>query len=56
MSILGQGYWERRRVEGTHTRDKGEKDIKICRSISASSLVPVFPLSVAGKLFDFDKI
>jgi hypothetical protein len=26
MSILGQGYWERRRVGGTHTRDTGEKE------------------------------
>ena len=23
MSNLGQGYWERRQVEGTHTRDTG---------------------------------
>jgi len=41
MSNLGQGYWECLRVEGTHTRDKGEK-IKICHSIPASSLIPVF--------------
>jgi hypothetical protein len=26
MSNLGQGYWECQRVEGTHTRDKGEKE------------------------------
>ena len=26
MSNLGQGYWERRRVGGTHTRDTGEKE------------------------------
>jgi len=25
-SNLRQGYWESRRVEGTHTRDTGEKD------------------------------
>jgi hypothetical protein len=29
-------------MEGTHTRDKGEKDIKICRSIPASNFLPVF--------------
>jgi len=28
MSNLGQGYWERRQVGGTHTRDTGEKDKK----------------------------
>ena len=26
MSILGLGYWECRRVGGTHTRDTREKD------------------------------
>jgi len=26
MSNLGQGYWKCRPVEGTHTRDKGEKE------------------------------
>ena len=26
MSSLGQGYWERWRVGGTHTRDTGEKE------------------------------
>ena len=26
MSNLGQGYWECRQVEGTHTRNKGKKE------------------------------
>jgi hypothetical protein len=34
----------------------GEKDRNVCRSISASSFSPFFALSVAGKLYDFDKI
>ena len=51
MSSLGQGYWECQRVEGTHTRDKGEKDRKICRSIPAASSSPVFALSVAANLY-----
>ena len=28
MSNLGQGYWECRRVEGTHTKTKGIKTEK----------------------------
>ena len=55
MSSLGQGYWECRRVEGTHTRDKGGKDRKRCRSIPALSF-PFFALSGAGKLYDLDKM
>ena len=35
MSGLGQGYWECWRVEGTHTRDTGEKT-KACHSILAA--------------------
>jgi hypothetical protein len=54
MSDLGQGYWERRRVGGTH-RDTGEKE-KICRSLPTASFSPVFALRVAGKLYDLDKI
>ena len=32
------------------------KKTKICRSIPAASFLPVFPLSVAAKLYNFDKI
>ena len=56
MSNLRQGYWECLRVGGTHTRDTGGKYKKICRSISASSFLAVFALSVEGKLYDIDKI
>ena len=56
MSKSGQGYWECLRVGGTHTRDTGGKYKKICRSISASSFLAVFALSVEGKLYDIDKI
>ena len=52
MSSLGQGYWERRRVGGTHTRDTGEKDRKICRSLPAASSSAVFAFSVAAKFYD----
>jgi hypothetical protein len=55
MSNSGQGYWECLRVGGTHTRDTEGKE-KICRSIPALSFLPVFALSVAGKLNGFDKI
>jgi len=48
MSNLGQGYWECRRVEGTHTRDKVEKDSNFYRTIPATSFSPVFALRVAG--------
>ena len=54
MSSLGQGYWERRRVGGTHTRDKGGKDRKIFRSKTAASSSPVFALSVAANLYASD--
>ena len=33
---------------GTHTRDTGVKDRKICRSIPAASSSPVSSLRVAG--------
>ena len=55
MSNLGQGYWDCRRVEGTQTRDAGEKDRKICRSLPTASFSPVFALRVAAELYDFDK-
>ena len=29
MSNLGQGYWECRRVEGTHTKDTKKKEKKL---------------------------
>jgi hypothetical protein len=48
MSNLGQGYWGCREVGGTHTRDIGEKDKKICRSTSAAIFSPVFVTRVAG--------
>jgi len=41
MSNLGQGYWECRRVEGTHTRDKGGKD-KSLSLHTCSEFSPVF--------------
>jgi hypothetical protein len=46
MSNLGQGYWECRRVGGTHTRDTGEK-MKKYSSIPASSSSLLFALRVA---------
>jgi hypothetical protein len=46
MSNLGQGYWECRQVEGTHTRDKGEKDRKVCSSIPAIGFSPVMLLAL----------
>jgi len=45
---MGQGYWYSRRVGGTHTRDTGEVDRKICCSLPAASFSPVFALRVAG--------
>jgi len=54
MSSLGQGYWERRRVGDTHTRDTGKKE-KTCRSLPTASFSPVFALRVAAELYDFDK-
>jgi len=47
MLNSGQGYWECRRMGGTHTRDTGEKE-KICSSIPALSFSLVFALRVAG--------
>jgi len=55
MSNLGQGYWDCRRVEGTQTRDAGEKDRKICRSLPTASFSLVFVLRVAAKIYEFDK-
>ena len=49
MLDLGQGYWECRRVEGTHTRDTGEKDkILSLHTCFASAPLPNLEAS-AGK-------
>ena len=55
-SNLGQGYWESRRVGGTHTRDTGGKDIKICRSIPAVNFPPVLAPRVAVKNINYSII
>jgi len=55
MSDLGQGYWNAGEWKALTQGTQGIKT-KICRSIFAASFSPVFPLSVAGKLYDFDKI
>ena len=54
-SNLEQGYWKSRRVGGTHTRDTGEKDRLICRSIPAASFSP-FLLWVTVKHINYIKI
>jgi hypothetical protein len=40
---------------GTHTRDTGVKDRKICRSMPAVSFSPVFALRVAGLNIAYNK-
>jgi hypothetical protein len=55
MPNLGQGYWECRRMGGTHTRDTGEKGRKSCRSKPAASFSPVFALRVAGLNINYSK-
>ena len=55
MSSLGQGYWERWRVGGTHTRDTGEKE-KNLSLLTYCEFQPGFALRVEGKLYDFDKV
>jgi len=47
MPTLGQGYWDCRRVGGTHTRDNGGKDNN-CRSKPAASFSPFFVTRVVG--------
>jgi len=37
MSNLGQGYWECWQVEGTHTRDTGEKEKNIAPNLQQVS-------------------
>jgi len=55
MSNLGQGYWERRRVGGTHTRDTGKKGRKKCCSLPTVSFSPDFALIVAAKYISWTK-
>jgi len=58
MSNLGQGYWERWRVGGTHTRDTGEKEKKMSLHTAASFSL-VFVLRVAAKqtmIYEFKRV
>ena len=43
-------------ASGRHSHKGHGKKRKICRSIPASSFLPVFALSVVGNLYEFDKI
>jgi hypothetical protein len=56
MSNLGQGYWECRRVGGTQTRDKGEKERKHMSLHICGEFHPVFVLRVAGLNTGYYKI
>ena len=52
MSNMGQGYWECRRVEGTHTRDKREKD-KILSLHTCFEFNPGFSSQRCGQIIRF---
>jgi len=56
MSNSGQGYWECRRVGGTHTRDTGGKDGNLSPHKPALSLSLVFALSVADQSKEYNTI
>ena len=49
MSSLGQGYWERWRVGGTHTRDTGEKE-KIMSLLTYCEFQPGFCSQGCGQI------
>jgi len=51
-SNLGQGYWEIRRVGGTHIRDTGGKTYKSVAPLPAANFPPVF----APRVTDQNKI
>ena len=55
MSIWGRGTGNGGEWEALTQGTQGIKR-KICRSLSTASFIPVFPLNVEGKLYDFDKI
>jgi len=51
LSNLWQGFWECRRVGGTHTRDKGEKDRKLILSLyTCCEFQPDFSFQRCGQI------